>query len=224
MTKGHEITGIGLNMTVPLAPDAAKEPHNDYLRAYLEMGVLGILSFLAMLATCLAVGWRLFRSKAVDEYRAIGLAFLAASVAVVVASISDNLIGNVAVMWYFYALAAAAAWCLWSSRSPDNLALEGDVQGDPLSQSSRSPRQLRRSGFVDANPPGQQVRLPARRCRGIHARPRRSPFTPKVTRSSSLGCATHATGDLLISAIFPRRSASTRTSLQCPTDRGLWAA
>jgi putative inorganic carbon (hco3(-)) transporter len=115
LTHGHELTGIGLAMTVSSAPDVAKEPHNDYLRAYLEMGVIGIASFLFLIGALISVGFRAYRAARSPTTRAVSLAFLSVSIALAIASLTDNLISNVAVLWYFYALAACATWCLRTS-------------------------------------------------------------------------------------------------------------
>jgi O-antigen ligase len=135
LTHGHELTGIGLAMTVSRAPDVAKEPHNDYLRAYLEMGVFGLVAFVGMLVMFVVVGWRAFRRAITVEHRAIGLAFLAVAIATVVASLTDNLVSNVGVVWYVYALAAAASWCLWTSHSAQLADASAEPQGAPRVQS-----------------------------------------------------------------------------------------
>jgi O-antigen ligase len=115
LTQGHELTGIGLDMTVTDAPDTPKMPHNDYLRSYLEMGIFGLVSFTVMVGACISVGYRAFRAAREPTNRAISLAFLSVSIALAIASLTDNLISNVAVLWYFFALAACATWCLRSS-------------------------------------------------------------------------------------------------------------
>ena len=115
LTHGHELTGIGLAMTVSSAPDVPKEPHNDYLRAYLEMGVIGLASFLFLIGAFISVGYRAYRAARSPTTRGISLAFLSVSIALAIASLTDNLISNVAVVWYFYALAACATWCLRTS-------------------------------------------------------------------------------------------------------------
>src|SRR4029079_8328977 len=95
LTHVIDLTAIGLNMTVSSAPDVAKEPHNDYLRAYLEMGVIGFASFVFLVGACIAVGYRAYRSARTDLTRGIGLAFFSVSVALAIASLTDNLISNV---------------------------------------------------------------------------------------------------------------------------------
>lgn len=134
LSEGHELTGIGLAMTVSEAPDVAKEPHNDYLRAYLETGIFGFVTFVGMLVMCVVVGWKTLRAAVTREHRAVGLGFLAVAIAAVVASLTDNLTSNVGVLWYFYALAATAAWCLWTSTDARQGTVGTEPQGEPLVQ------------------------------------------------------------------------------------------
>jgi O-antigen ligase len=135
LTHGHELTGIGLAMTVSSAPDVPKEPHNDYLRAYLEMGIFGFLSFVFLMGACISLGYRAYRAARAPTERGIGLAFLSVSIALAIASLTDNLISNVAVLWYFYALAACAAWCLRTARdiappSPQPSQIESGLRAE----------------------------------------------------------------------------------------------
>jgi O-antigen ligase len=115
LIRGHEITGIGINQTVTFAPDVPKEPHNDYLRSFLEMGIGGLVAFVVMIGAGISIGFRAFRAAMSPTNRAISLAFLAVSIALAVASLTDNLLTNVGVVWYFYALAGCATWCLRES-------------------------------------------------------------------------------------------------------------
>ena len=52
------ITGIGLNMS-SYETSQQKEPHNDFLRAYVETGIIGTLAYLALLVSMVLVARRL---------------------------------------------------------------------------------------------------------------------------------------------------------------------
>ncbi|MEV6494944.1 O-antigen ligase family protein, partial [Actinoplanes sp. NPDC051633] len=56
----NPVTGIGPNMT-QFQTDEAKKPHNDFLRAYVETGVVGLLAYLAMVVLLLHAGLRALR-------------------------------------------------------------------------------------------------------------------------------------------------------------------
>ena len=52
LANRNPVTGIGPNMT-QLETDEAKKPHNDFLRAYVETGLAGLLAYLAMIGAIL---------------------------------------------------------------------------------------------------------------------------------------------------------------------------
>lgn len=109
LANANPITGIGLNMT-QFQTDAAKQPHNDYIRAYVETGVVGLLAYLAMLVILIRTGWNAVRgSPRGSSDRAIAAGALGCAVAFVAASAFANVMSNVVVLWYLVAFAAAAA-------------------------------------------------------------------------------------------------------------------
>ena len=103
------ITGIGLNMT-GLTTEQQKQPHNDFLRAYVEEGLVGEITYLALLGSMVVLAVRATRASPQGSLdRDIGAGYLACVVAVIAGSTSDNVFTNVAVMWYLVALGAAAS-------------------------------------------------------------------------------------------------------------------
>ena len=54
LADSNPVTGIGLKMSTFLT-DAQKEPHNDFLRAYVETGVIGALAYFALLISMVMV-------------------------------------------------------------------------------------------------------------------------------------------------------------------------
>jgi O-antigen ligase len=107
LANSNPVTGIGLKMTPELS---GKLPHNDYLRSYVEMGLVGLVSFVVMLAAMIRTPWKALRTATDPLQRGILLGFLAIGVALGVASLADNLINQVVVLWYVFAFAGCASW------------------------------------------------------------------------------------------------------------------
>ena len=104
------ITGIGLNMS-SFATSQQKEPHNDFLRAYVETGIIGVIAYLALLVSMVLVArdsMRFTKRRAWSYERSIAVGFAACVIAFVVISIVSNVISEVIVLWYYVAFAAAA--------------------------------------------------------------------------------------------------------------------
>jgi len=109
LAKKNPITGIGLNGT-QYETDQAKQPHNDFLRAYVETGLVGLGAYVAALAGMVGLGIRAVRRSARGTFeRGAAAGFLATAVAFVAVSAVANVISNVVVLWYLFAYAAVAA-------------------------------------------------------------------------------------------------------------------
>jgi len=105
----NPVTGIGPNMT-QRETDEAKRPHNDFLRAYVETGLLGLAAYLAMLLLCLHTARTALRRAPPGSLdRGIAVGFAGCAVAFVAVSAASNAISNVVTLWYFVAFAAAAS-------------------------------------------------------------------------------------------------------------------
>lgn len=105
----NPVTGIGPNMT-QRETDAAKKPHNDFLRAYVETGLLGLTAYLAVVVMLLHTGVRaLRRAPPGSVERGIAIGFAGCAVAFVAVSLISNVISNVVTMWYLVAFAAVAS-------------------------------------------------------------------------------------------------------------------
>jgi putative inorganic carbon (HCO3(-)) transporter len=104
------ITGIGLGMS-SFETVQAKEPHNDPLRAYVETGVVGLISYFLLLVSMGVVARHAMRHtkrRPRSFERAIAVGFVCCVVAFVVLSLVSNVITQVVVLWYYVAFAAAA--------------------------------------------------------------------------------------------------------------------
>ena len=108
-----------------------KEAHNDYLKAVVDTGVVGLGVYLWFFGAMLATAWgaygrvrRKSRSRgSADPLLVATLAAVAAySVAIVVGSAGDNLIDNVTFLWSTLPLLAVAQWALLAS--PEELEHE----------------------------------------------------------------------------------------------------
>jgi O-antigen ligase len=89
-----------------ILPKVDSPPHNDYLKAAIEVGVLGLLALGLWLWMTVRHAWQAYRGaqEAVIAWRALGL--LAVTLAGMVMSLVDNYLGYTAVQWYFWALLA----------------------------------------------------------------------------------------------------------------------
>ena len=107
LANDSPIVGIGPKMT-QYVTDSAKVPHNDYLRAYVETGVLGLSAYIAVVAALIhtarhALSWA---PAGLGQGVAVGFAGCVASF--LLFSVAENLMSQVVVLWYFAAFAAAA--------------------------------------------------------------------------------------------------------------------
>ena len=104
------ITGIGLKMS-SFETDQQKEPHNDFLRAYVETGVVGTAAYLALLVSMMLVArhsMKFTKSRPRGYERSIAVGFAGCVIAFVLISVVSNVITEVIVLWYYVAFAAAA--------------------------------------------------------------------------------------------------------------------
>ena len=107
LANSNPVTGIGLKMSSYLT-DQAKEPHNDFLRAYVETGVVGLAAYLALLLSMVLVARQGLRDSGPGFDRSICVGFAGCVIAFVLISVVSNVITEVIVLWYYVAFAAAA--------------------------------------------------------------------------------------------------------------------
>jgi len=109
LANKNPVTGIGINGT-QYETDQEKQPHNDFLRAYVESGLVGLGAYIAALAGMVGLGIRAVRSSVRGTLeRGAAAGFLGTAVAFVAVSAVANVISNVVVLWYLFAYAAVAA-------------------------------------------------------------------------------------------------------------------
>lgn len=130
LANSSPLTGIGLTQT-QYQTDQAKQPHNDFLRAYVETGLIGLIAYLSLVVSLLALGRRAVRRTAPGTFdRGVAAGFLGCAAAFTGVSLVANVISNVVVLWYFFTFAAAAsAVSRGAAHSPARaLALSGPGQ------------------------------------------------------------------------------------------------
>lgn len=112
LANENPVTGIGLKMT-QFSTDEAKQPHNDFVRAYVETGFVGLLSYVILLVAFARTAIQALRrtSHGIDRGIAVGFAGCVASFVLV--SAVSNVISSVVILWYFVAFAAAANSIAW---------------------------------------------------------------------------------------------------------------
>ncbi len=109
LADANPVTGIGIGLTAELTPNH-KEPHNDYVRAYVETGLVGLAAYLLFVGGFIWVSHRARRRTRSGVETALTLGIFAYSVAFAVSSVAENLITGVAWLWYAMPLAAIVNW------------------------------------------------------------------------------------------------------------------
>lgn len=109
LAESNPVTGIGLAQT-QYSTDNAKQPHNDFVRAYVETGIIGFLAYLAVMVSIVVLAARAVRASERGTFdRGVAVGFMGCAVAFVAVSIVANVMSNVVILWYFLAFAAAAS-------------------------------------------------------------------------------------------------------------------
>ena len=109
LAKENPVTGIGLG-TTSASTESELAPHNDFLRAFVETGIIGFLAYVSMLVSLIALGRRAVRMAPIGSLdRGVAVGFMGCTVAYVAVSLVANVMSNVVTLWYFFAFAAAAS-------------------------------------------------------------------------------------------------------------------
>ncbi len=119
LANENPVTGIGIGMTAVVTPNH-KQPHNDYVRAYVEMGLFGLAAYLLSVVGFVWVSHRSRRRARTAFETALTLGIFAYSVAFAVSSVAENLITGVGWLWYAMPLAAIANWIAYRHEPPTN--------------------------------------------------------------------------------------------------------
>ena len=138
MTQDFPLTGIGMGTFMETAdrlypfflvdPGTIEHAHNLYLQIALDLGLAGLVAWLAIFFGLILAAWRLHRRLAQGDRlaQAIGAGFLSASLALGVHGLVDAVVWGMVrpapLLWAVWGLAAAAA----------NLYLAGQVEETTL--------------------------------------------------------------------------------------------
>ena len=98
LAEDTPLIGIGPGMTLQLSHNE-KTPHSDYVRAYVEVGILGLLAYLGVILSALYVGRRAV-SRSEERHRPAAVGIFAFICGFSVASMGENLITTVSFLWY----------------------------------------------------------------------------------------------------------------------------
>ena len=132
LANNNPVTGIGLNST-QYETDAAKQPHNDFLRAYVETGLLGFGAYLCMLIALIGNARRAVQRAARGTLeRAVGAGALGCGVCFIIGSVAANIMSMVVALFSLMAFSACASYV--SRVSDPALASDPAVAGATRSQ------------------------------------------------------------------------------------------
>lgn len=101
------LLGQGLS-AVRIQGSELKEPHNDFIRVYVETGLLGLAAYLWFLWRAFGVARRATLEDVRGLWRGVGIGFSGLFAAYVLLSVVSNVITQLVLLWYVGAYAAAA--------------------------------------------------------------------------------------------------------------------
>ncbi len=107
---GDPVTGIGLGAVSTLT-NQGKEPHNDFIRAFVETGVVGLAAYLWLLFEMVVLARRSVRRAAPGFPRAVAAGFAGSLAAFILLSMVSNVITQLVILLYFASLAV----CAWGA-------------------------------------------------------------------------------------------------------------
>lgn len=100
------INGIGLGTTAQVT-DQEKQPHSELIRAYVELGVVGLVAYALMLGALLHTALVAMRSTS-GHARSFSIGYFASVVSFALVTLVTNALSQTALLWYVFALSAIA--------------------------------------------------------------------------------------------------------------------
>lgn len=127
LANSNPVTGIGLNMT-QYRTSAEKQPHNDFIRAYVETGSIGLWAYLAMHVFLLRNGIAAVRNSVRGTFdHGVATGALGCAICFLLGSAGANVMSNVVSLWYLAAFSAAGSYV--ARRNPITGRVEGLLPG-----------------------------------------------------------------------------------------------
>ena len=112
--EGRRVTGVGLGVVSEIT-ESGREPHNDFVRSFVELGAIGLVAYVGFL---LALGWQARNALArtrerrsaipPDMSRCLAEGFAGIFAAYLIESVTGNPMTQLIILWYVIALAVAA--------------------------------------------------------------------------------------------------------------------
>ena len=146
LTSRNPVSGVGIDATKTLTPEA-KDPHNSFLQAYLEGGILGAVGFFTLLGVATYAAWKTWNKARRGEFdtrtKFISVGAIAALLSVAAQLVTENVLLNTVVWWYLNIGFAHLAVITWGTRTQlrpdyDRLQLNAGPSSDPLVPSALS--------------------------------------------------------------------------------------
>jgi putative inorganic carbon (HCO3(-)) transporter len=107
--RGHEFLGLGPSSSDYLGAEVLP-PHNDFVRMYVETGVLGTTVYIAVIIAALVMARRALRAVPDRELgRGVAVGAIGCTIAFVLGSFGGNLISEVVVLLYLFTFFALAS-------------------------------------------------------------------------------------------------------------------
>lgn len=111
--EGRRVTGVGLGVVSEIT-ESGREPHNDFVRSFVELGSIGLTTYIGFL---LLMGWQARKALAEtrsalgaeppDFPRCLAEGFAGIFAAYMVESITGNPMTQLILLWYVVAIAVA---------------------------------------------------------------------------------------------------------------------
>jgi O-antigen ligase len=105
--QDNPLLGIGFK-EVELTNAAAKAPHNDPIRVYVETGMIGLAAYVWLLVRLGVEARTSLRRAPRGLPRGLAVAFAASWTGFVVLSLTANVITQLVILWYFVTIVALA--------------------------------------------------------------------------------------------------------------------
>ncbi len=115
----NPVSGLGIDATKTQTVEF-KDPHNSFLQAFLEGGLIGGFAFLTLLGVATYAGWKTWQKarRGVFDYQTklISVGSIAALLSVAAQLITENVLLNTIVWWYLNIALAYLAVLTWGKR------------------------------------------------------------------------------------------------------------